>query len=127
MSKYLLKQPMVMVEAHQINPDTLEFIQEWARCTITNFHPQGRESVLKFEFHDDMTGYASMGDYILQNSDGSFELMCYGGFKHKYEPLLKSDIIKEIAKEQGREVVDLKLKESDTSDFQGLPIINKEG
>lgn len=127
MSKYLLKQPMVLVEAHQINPDTLEFIQEWARCTITNFQLQGRESVLKFEFESDMTGYASMGDYILQNSDGSFELMCYEGFKHKYEPLLKSDIIKEIAKEQGREVVDLKLRESDASDFLGLPITNKEG
>lgn len=126
MSKYLLKQPMVLVEAHQINPDTLEFIQDWARCTITEFKPQGRECVLKFEFHDDMTGYASMGDYILQNSDGSFEPMCYNGFKHKYEPLLKSTIIKELAAEQDREVKNLKLIKCEPEDFNGLPNFNKE-
>lgn len=126
MPKYLLKQPLVLVEAYQITAETLEFIQEWARCTITNFQPQGRESVLKFEFHDDMTGYVSMGDYILQSSDGSFELMCYGEFKHKYEPLLKSNIIKEIAAEQGREVKDLKLVKCEPEDFNGLPTFNKE-
>lgn len=127
MPKYLLKQPVVLVEAYQIDEDTLEFIQEWANCTITDYKPQNRESVLKFEFHDDLTSYASMGDYILQYTDGSFELMSYGTFKYKYEPLLKSDIIRQIAREQGKEVMDLKLKESEASDFQGLPVINKEG
>lgn len=127
MPKYLLKQPVVLVEAYQIDEDTLEFIQEWANCTITDYKPQNRESVLKFEFHDNLTSYASMGDYILQYTDGSFELMSYGTFKYKYEPLLKSDIIRQIAREQGKEVMDLKLKESEASDFQGLPVINKEG